>query len=66
MEKCKCNNFTNKKQGYLALSENSSPITGSHGNPNTTEKQDLDLKSKLIILIEDFKKKTNKSLKKIQ
>jgi hypothetical protein len=34
--------------------------------PNTPEKQDLDLKSYLIMLIEDFKKEINNSLKEIQ
>jgi gas vesicle protein len=34
--------------------------------PNTLEKQDLDLKSYLMILVEDFKKDINNSLKEIQ
>ena len=46
-------------------SEPSSPIT-SLGYPNTLEKQDSDLKSLLIMMIEDFKKDINNSLKEIQ
>ena len=34
--------------------------------PNTTQKQDLDLKSHLMMLTEDFKKDINNSLKEIQ
>jgi hypothetical protein len=34
--------------------------------PNTLENQDLDLKSHLMTLIEDFKKNINNSLKEIQ
>jgi hypothetical protein len=33
--------------------------------PNTPEKQDLDLKSYLMMLLEDFKKVINNSLKEI-
>jgi DNA anti-recombination protein RmuC len=51
-----------KNQGYLVLSEHSSPIKSSHGYRNTLEKQDLDLKSHLMMLIEDFKKDINNSL----
>jgi hypothetical protein len=35
-------------------------------SPNTPEKQDSDLKSHLMMMIEDFKKDTNNSLKEIQ
>jgi hypothetical protein len=50
----------------LASSELNTPTTASHGYPNTLEKQDLDLKSHLKMLIEDFKKDINNSLKEIQ
>jgi hypothetical protein len=33
---------------------------------NTSEKQDLDLKSYLMIVVEDFKKSINNSFKQIQ
>jgi hypothetical protein len=36
------------------------------GYPNTTEKQDSDLKSYLMMLVEDFKKGINDSLKEKQ
>jgi hypothetical protein len=38
----------------------------SHGYPNTPEKQDIDLKSYLMMLVEDFKKDINNSLKEMQ
>jgi hypothetical protein len=46
----------------MPSSETSSPT----GYPNTLEKQDLDLKSHLMMLVDDFKKNINNSLKKIQ
>jgi hypothetical protein len=61
-----CKNISNKNQGYMASSEPNSPTVASHGYPNTPEKQDLDLKSLLIIMVEDFKKDINNSLKEIQ
>ena len=36
------------------------------GYPNTPEKQDSDLKPHLVMMIGDFKKNTNNSLKEIQ
>jgi DNA anti-recombination protein RmuC len=50
----------------LASSEPSTPTTTSPGYPNTPEKQDLDLKSYLMMLVEDFKKDIKNSLKEIQ
>jgi hypothetical protein len=38
----------------------------SPGYPNTPEKQDSDLKSHLMMMIDDFKKDINNSLKEIQ
>ena len=52
------NNICNKN--YLATSEFSSPITGSTRYPNTIRKQDSDLKSHVMKMIEDFKKNINK------
>ena len=66
MEKGKHKNLTNRNQGYVASSEPSSPITASPGYPNTPEKQDVDLKSHLMMLIENFKEDINNCLKEIQ
>jgi hypothetical protein len=65
MAKGKCKNLTSRNQGYLASSESSSPTTASIGYPNIQENQDMDLKSLLIMLIEDFEKGINNSLKEI-
>jgi hypothetical protein len=66
MAKGKCKNVTNRNQDHSASSEPSTPITGSPGYPNTPKKQDSDLKSYLMMLVEDFKKGINNSLKEIQ
>ena len=50
----------------MVPSEPSSPTTASPGYPNKPEKQDLDLKSHFMMLIEDFKKDINNSLKEVQ
>jgi hypothetical protein len=59
-------NRNNRKQGYLALSEPNSPAIASPGYSITSEKQDSDLKSLLMMMMEDFKKDINNSLKEIQ
>jgi gas vesicle protein len=66
MSKSKHKNITNRNQDDLVSSEPSMPIIVSPGYPNTPEKQDSDLKSYLMMLVEDFKKGINKSLKEIQ
>jgi hypothetical protein len=66
MAKGKCKNLTNRNQDLSASSERSVPNTVSTGYPNTPEKQDSDLKSYLMMLIEDFMKGINSSLKEIQ
>jgi hypothetical protein len=66
MAKGKCKNITNRKQDHPASSEPSPPTTASPGYQNTREKQDLDLKSYLMMLVDDFKKANNNSLKEIQ
>jgi hypothetical protein len=48
-------NRSNKNQGYLASSEPNSPTIASPGYTITPEKQDMDLKS-LLMMMEDFKK----------
>ena len=65
MVKGKCKNLTDRNQGYLTSLELSTPTTASPGYPNTLEKQDLDLKSYLMILVEDFRKDISNSLKEI-
>jgi hypothetical protein len=62
----KYKNISNRNQGYLASSEPKSPTIASPGYPNTSEKQDSDLKSLPIMMIGDFKKDINDSLKEIQ
>ena len=57
--------ISNRNQGSLASSKPSSPNTVSPGYPNTPEKQDPELKSHLMMMIEDFKD-INNSLKEIQ
>jgi hypothetical protein len=66
MAKGKQNNITIINQDHLAPLEPSSPTTASPGFPSTPEKQDMDIKSYLMILIEDFKKNINNSLKELQ
>ena len=50
----------------MAASEPTSSLTASLGYTNTLEKQDLDLKSLVMMLIEEHKKDINKYLKEIQ
>ena len=52
----KCNKRSNRKQGYLALSQHNSPTIASPGYTITPEKQDMDLKSLLMMMMEDYKK----------
>ena len=62
----KLKNINNRNKSYLASSEPNSPTIASPGYPNTLEKQDSDRKSLLMMMIEDFKKDINNSLKEIQ
>jgi hypothetical protein len=66
MAKSKHMNIANRNQEYLASSEPSSPTTASSRYPKTPEKQDVDLKSHLMMLIEDFEKDINNSVEEIQ
>jgi hypothetical protein len=59
-------NISNRKQGYLALSEPNSPKIASPEYTITLEKQDSDLKSFLMMITEDFKKDKNNYFKEIQ
>jgi hypothetical protein len=49
-------NRSNRNQGYLASSEHNSPPIAIPGYNITPEKQDMDLKSLLIMIREDYKK----------
>ena len=57
---------SNRDQCYLAPSEPHSSTTASHGYPNTHVKQDFDIKSHLMMMIEDFKKDISNILNEIQ
>ena len=66
MARGKCTNLSNRNQGYLASPEPNSPTIASSGYTNKPEKQILDLKLHLMMMIEDFKKYIKNALKKIQ
>jgi hypothetical protein len=66
MTKGKHKNLTNRNQDHSASSEPSTPTTASPGYLNKPGKQDSGLKLYLIMLVEDFKKGINNSLKEIQ
>jgi hypothetical protein len=66
MAKGKCKNLTNRNQDHSLSSEPSTPTSASRGYPNTPKKQGSDLKSYLIMLVDDIKKDFNNSLKEIQ
>jgi DNA repair exonuclease SbcCD nuclease subunit len=53
-------------QDSSTSSKLSKPIISNPRYPNKPEKQDSDLKSYLMMLVEDFKKDSNNSLKEIQ
>jgi GTPase SAR1 family protein len=66
MVRGKGKNISNRNQIYLALSECSSPTTASSRYYNTSDKRGSDLKSHLMMMIENFKKDINNSFKEIQ
>ena len=66
MVKGKHKNLTNRNKEHWASSGPSTPTTTSPGYPNTPKKQDVDLKSYLMMLVEEFKKGINNSLKEIK
>ena len=57
----KCKKRSNRNQGYLASSEPNSPTRASPGYTITPEKQDMDLKSFLMMMMEDLKKEIQKN-----
>jgi hypothetical protein len=62
MAKGRLKNLTNRNQDHSPSSEPSTPNSSSPGYPNTPEKLDLDLKSYLMMMVEDIKKDFNNSL----
>jgi hypothetical protein len=64
--KGKRKNLTNRNQDHSPLSEPRTPTSRSPWHPNTPEKQDLDLKAYLMMMVEDIKKVFKNSLKEIQ
>jgi L-lactate utilization protein LutC len=55
MEGGKRKNRSNRNQGYLASLEPNSPTVANPGYTIIPEKQDMDLKSLLMMMMEDFK-----------
>jgi uncharacterized protein YdcH (DUF465 family) len=66
MVRVKHKNIRNRNQFDMATAEPSSPTTPSPGYPNTPIKQDSNLNSHFMKMIEDFQKDINNSLKEIQ
>ena len=66
MGKGKLRNVTNRNQGNMAATELNSLTTASSGYPTTPEKQDLGLKSLVMMLLEEHKRDINESLKEIK
>jgi chromosome segregation ATPase len=62
----KLKNRSNRSQGYLASSEPNSPTIASPRYNITPEKQDINLKSLLMMMMEDYRKEINNFLKEIQ
>jgi hypothetical protein len=58
-------NRSNRNQGYLVSSEPNSPTIASPGYAITSEKQDMYLKSLIMMMMEDYSKDINNSLKEI-
>jgi hypothetical protein len=61
MARGKHKNRSNRNQGYVASSEANSPTIVSPGYTITPEKQDMDLKSLHMMMMEDFKKEIQKN-----
>jgi hypothetical protein len=50
-------NKSNRNHGYFASSETNSPTLESPGYTITPEKQDMDLKSLLMMIMDDLRRK---------
>jgi hypothetical protein len=57
-------NRSNRNQGYLASSEPNSPTLASPGYTITPEKQDMDVKSLLMMMMEDLKREIKENTSK--
>jgi hypothetical protein len=66
MVKGKHRNRNKRNLGRSPSSEPRTPTSASPGYSNTPKKQDSDFKTYLMMLVEDFKKAINNSLKDIQ
>jgi len=66
MARGKLRNLSNRNQDYLVSVDPSSPTKENTGYPNTPEKQDLDLKSQFLIMMEDLKKDIKNALREMQ
>jgi hypothetical protein len=64
--KGKCKNLTNRNQDHSASSEPSTPTTACPGYHKTPKKQNSEMKSYRMMLVEDFRKGINNSVKEIQ
>ena len=58
--------LTEIKAVWQAASEPNSPLTASPGYQKTQEKQDLDVKALVMMLLQEHMKDINKSLREIQ
>jgi hypothetical protein len=58
-------NRSNRNKGYLASSEPNSPTIACSRYTITSEMQDMDLRSLLMMTMEDYMKKINNFLKEI-
>ena len=63
--KGKRKNLTIRNQDHSQSSEPRTPTSPNRGHPNTPEKLDPDLKTYLMMMVEDIKKDFNNSLKEI-
>jgi len=63
---CGLGSASNRNEDYMSSSEPNSPTKANTEYPNTPEKQNLDLKSHLIMMLEDFKKDMKNSLREMQ
>ena len=66
MSRGKVKNISNRKQGNMATPECNIFTIGSPDYAITLEKQDSNLKSLLLMMIEDIKENINNSLQEIQ
>jgi len=66
MARGKRRNPSNRNQDYMASLEPNTPTKANTEYPNTPQKQDLDLKSHLIMMLENFKKDMKNSLRETQ